>query len=90
MPDFFDLMWRWHKQILSLALTTLIVTTGVVFLFPKRDLSTATALPTKREIKQKLHVFLEFSNQFGLRNWNAHDLIIANGIYKVNITDDLY
>jgi len=59
MPDFFDLMWRWRKQILSLVLTTLIVTTGIVFLVPKRYLSTATALPASSYATDKTSVFSE-------------------------------
>jgi uncharacterized protein involved in exopolysaccharide biosynthesis len=57
MPDLFDLMWRWRKQILLLVLTTLIVTTIVVFLIPKRYLSVATALPASSYATDKTSVF---------------------------------
>ena len=57
MPDIFDLMWRWRKQILLLVLTTLIVTTLIVFLIPKRYLSVATALPASSYTTDKTSVF---------------------------------
>jgi len=57
MPDIFDLMWRWRKQILLLVLTTLIVTTLIVFLIPKRYLSVATALPASSYATDKTSVF---------------------------------
>ena len=57
MPDFFDLMWLWRKQILLLVLTTFIITTAVVFLIPKRYLSVATALPASSYATDKGSVF---------------------------------
>src|SRR4030095_1414438 len=57
MPDLFDLMWRWRRQILLLVLTTLIVTTAIVFLIPKRYLSVATALPASSFATDKTSVF---------------------------------
>src|SRR6478672_1303028 len=57
MPDLFDLMWRWRKQILLLVIITLIVTTLVVFLVPKRYLSVATALPASSYATDKTSVF---------------------------------
>src|SRR5689334_6198189 len=57
MPDLFDMMWRWRKQILLLVLTTLVVTTAIVFLIPKRYLSTATALPASSYATDKTSVF---------------------------------
>jgi len=57
MPDLFDLMWRWRKQILLLVITTLIVTSLVVFLVPKRYLSIATALPASSYATDKTSVF---------------------------------
>ncbi len=57
MPDLFDLIWRWRKQILLLVFTTLIVTTVVVFLVPKRYLSVATALPASSYATDKAWVF---------------------------------
>jgi hypothetical protein len=57
MPDLFDLMWLWRKQILLLVFTTLIVTTVVVFLIPKRYLSVATALPASSYATDKTSVF---------------------------------
>ncbi len=57
MPDLFDLMWRWRKQILLLVITTLIVTSLIVFLVPKRYLSIATALPASSYATDKTSVF---------------------------------
>ncbi|HEV8506939.1 MAG TPA: hypothetical protein VGQ53_16120 [Chitinophagaceae bacterium] len=57
MPDLFDLMWRWRKQILLLVFTTLVVTTGIVFLVPKRYLSVSTALPASSFATDKTSVF---------------------------------
>src|SRR6476659_9401931 len=57
MPDLFYLMWRWRKQILLLVIITLIVTTLVVFLVPKRYLSVATALPASSYATDKTSVF---------------------------------
>jgi len=57
MPDLFDLMWRWRKQVLLLVFATLIVTTVVVFLIPKRYLSVATALPASSYATDKTSVF---------------------------------
>jgi len=57
MPDLFDLIRRWRKQILLLMLTTLIVTAGIVFLIPKRYLSVATALPASSYATDKTSVF---------------------------------
>jgi hypothetical protein len=57
MPDLFDLMWRWRKQILLLVFTTCIVTTVVVFLVPKRFVSVATALPASSYATDKTSVF---------------------------------
>ena len=57
MPDLFDLIWRWRRQILLLILTTLIVTTAIVFLVPKKYLCTATALPASPYATDKTSVF---------------------------------
>jgi len=57
MPDLFDLIWRWRRQILLLILTTLIITTAIVFLVPKKYLSTATALPASPYATDKTSVF---------------------------------
>jgi uncharacterized protein involved in exopolysaccharide biosynthesis len=57
MPDLFDLMWRWRKQILLLVIATLIVTTAIVFVTPKRYLSVATALPASSYATDKTSVF---------------------------------
>jgi uncharacterized protein involved in exopolysaccharide biosynthesis len=57
MPDLFDLIKRWRKQILLLVLATLIVTAAIVFLVPKRYLSVATALPASSYATDKTSVF---------------------------------
>src|ERR1044072_1379949 len=57
MPDLFDLIGRWRKQILLLVLTTLVVTTAIVFLLPKKYLSVTTALPASSYATDKTSVF---------------------------------
>ena len=57
MPDLFDLIRRWRKQILLLMLATLIVTAAIVFLIPKKYLSIATALPASSYATDKTSVF---------------------------------
>jgi uncharacterized protein involved in exopolysaccharide biosynthesis len=57
MPDLFDLMWRWRTQILLLVITTLIATSVIVFLIPKRYLSVVTALPAPAYGTDKNSVF---------------------------------
>lgn len=57
MPDLFDLSARWWKQILSLMVITLIVTTIIVWLIPKKYLGVATALPASTYTQDKTGVF---------------------------------
>jgi uncharacterized protein involved in exopolysaccharide biosynthesis len=57
MPDLFDLMWRWRKQILLLVIITLVVTSVIVFLVPKRYVSITTALPASSYATDKTSVF---------------------------------
>jgi hypothetical protein len=57
MPDLFDLLIRWWKQIFSLVVITVIVTTIIVLLTPKKYLAVATALPASGYNADKTGVF---------------------------------
>jgi uncharacterized protein involved in exopolysaccharide biosynthesis len=57
MPDLFDLIWRWRKQIFLLMLATTIITTAIVLFIPKRYSATATALPVPAYATDKTSVF---------------------------------
>ena len=57
MPDIFDLVFRWWKQIVSLVTITLVATTIIVFLIPKKYLAVATALPASSYSTDKTGVF---------------------------------
>jgi len=37
-----------------------------------------------------LQIFSDLFHQFGLGDWNAHYLVVANGIDKINIADNFY
>jgi uncharacterized protein involved in exopolysaccharide biosynthesis len=57
MPDLFDLIWRWRKQIFLLMLATIIITTAIVLFIPKRYSATATALPVPAYATDKTSLF---------------------------------
>jgi len=57
MPDIFDLIAKWWKQILGLVIATVIVTAIVVFTMPKKYLGMATALPAPTFATDKAGVF---------------------------------
>jgi uncharacterized protein involved in exopolysaccharide biosynthesis len=57
MPDLFDLIWRWRKQIFLLMLATTIITTAIVLFIPKRYSATATALPVPAYATDKTSLF---------------------------------
>ena len=57
MPEIFDLVFRWWKQIVSLVTITLVATTIIVFLIPKKYLAVATALPASSYSADKTGVF---------------------------------
>lgn len=57
MPDLFDVLARWWKQILSLVIITLVVATIIVLLIPKKYLGVATALPASSYAQDKTGVF---------------------------------
>src|SRR6185503_16779743 len=57
MPDIFDLIAKWWKQILGLVIVTVIVTAIVVFTMPKKYLGMATALPAPTFATDKAGVF---------------------------------
>ncbi|HET9824817.1 MAG TPA: hypothetical protein VFP87_05755 [Chitinophagaceae bacterium] len=57
MPDIFDLLLRWWKQILSLMIITLVITSIIVLLVPKEYMGVATALPASTYAQDKSGVF---------------------------------
>jgi len=57
MPDLFDLLIRWWKQIVFLVVITLIVTVIIVLFAPKKYLAAATALPASGYNADKTGVF---------------------------------
>jgi capsular polysaccharide biosynthesis protein len=57
MPDLFDILFRWKKQMLLLIFITAIATTIIVFLIPKKYLGVATALPSPSYAADKTGVF---------------------------------
>ncbi|MER3498357.1 MAG: hypothetical protein C4308_06830 [Chitinophagaceae bacterium] len=59
MPDLFDLVSKWWKQILALVILTLITTAVVVYTAPKKYLGVATALPAPTFATDKRGVFGE-------------------------------
>ena len=57
MPDIFDLFSRWWKQITALVIITVIITTIIVYVMPKKYLGAATALPAPTYASDKTGVF---------------------------------
>lgn len=59
MPDIFELIAKWWKQILIFIFLTLVVTAVIVFTMPKKYLGVATALPAATYSTDKAGVFGE-------------------------------
>jgi uncharacterized protein involved in exopolysaccharide biosynthesis len=59
MPDLFDLIAKWWKQILVFVIITLVVTAIVAYTTPKKYLGQATALPAPTFATDKAGVFSE-------------------------------
>jgi uncharacterized protein involved in exopolysaccharide biosynthesis len=59
MPDIFDLIAKWWKQILAFVIIALVVTAIVVYTTPKKYLGQATALPAPTYATDKAGVFSE-------------------------------
>jgi len=57
MPDLFDLLGRWWKQIVALVFIAVLVALAVVFSMGKRYLGVATALPAPPYTSDKTAVF---------------------------------
>lgn len=57
MPDIFDLLVRWWKQILALVMITLAVTAIILLIIPNKYLGVATALPASTYAQDKTGVF---------------------------------
>ncbi len=59
MPDIFDLIKTWWKQILSLTILSVIITGSILLMKPALYLSTATALPASSFASDKSRLFNE-------------------------------
>ncbi len=59
MPDIFDLIRHWWKQILAVIITSLLVVGTVTYLKPKKYLSVATAVPASSFASDKSKIFNE-------------------------------
>lgn len=59
MPDIFDLIKHWWKQILAVIITSLLVVGTVTYLKPKKYLSVATAVPASSFASDKSKIFNE-------------------------------
>src|SRR4051812_14822295 len=59
MPDIFDLIAKWWKQILGFAIVAVAITAIIVYTMPKRYLGQATALPAPTFATDKAGVFSE-------------------------------
>jgi LPS O-antigen subunit length determinant protein (WzzB/FepE family) len=57
MPDLFDVIWRWRKQVFLLVLISVIITAGIVLFIPKKYSATTTALPAASYATDKTSVF---------------------------------
>lgn len=59
MPDIFDLIRHWWKQILAVIIASLLVVGTVTYLKPKKYLSVATAVPASSFASDKSKIFNE-------------------------------
>lgn len=59
MPDLFQVLTRWWKQILLLVMLSLLIATVVVLLLPRQYMSAATALPASSLNTDKSKIFNE-------------------------------
>ncbi|MBK6936308.1 MAG: hypothetical protein IPH18_05015 [Chitinophagaceae bacterium] len=76
MPDIFDLIKIWWKQIVSLTILSVLVTGAVVLFRPALYLSTATALPASSFASDKSRVFNENIEVPCSTPWHSDDLIL--------------
>lgn len=59
MPDIFDLLARWWKQIFAVMIFSLLIVGAITFLKPRKYLSTATAVPASSVASDKARIFNE-------------------------------
>ena len=59
MPDIFDLLGKWWKQVFLIMLVSLIIVSAITFLQPRQYLSVATALPANSYLADQARVFNE-------------------------------
>src|SRR5689334_6862621 len=59
MPDIFDLITRWWKQVFTVMILSLLVVGTITFLQPRKYLSTATAVPASSVATDKARIFNE-------------------------------
>jgi uncharacterized protein involved in exopolysaccharide biosynthesis len=57
MPDIFDLMMKWWKQILAVMILTLLAVGIITFMKPRQYLAVATAIPTSSYASDKSKIF---------------------------------
>ncbi|MBS1919718.1 MAG: hypothetical protein JST17_05670 [Bacteroidetes bacterium] len=81
MPDFFYLLSKWWKQILSMVLLSLLIVAIIVFMEPPKYLSVATAVPASSVASDKSRIFGEniealYSN---LGSPDDLDMIVGTG-----------
>src|SRR5437773_2090559 len=86
MPEIFDLVFRWWKQIVSLVTITLVATTIIVFLIPKKYLAVATALPASSYSADKTGVFSQIMEK--LQQIHQDVQITNNALMLSKIRDE--
>jgi uncharacterized protein involved in exopolysaccharide biosynthesis len=81
MPDIFDLIVRWWKQILLITIIALVITATIIFLQPSQYLSVATAVPANSTLSDKSRVFNENIQVLypGIGSADELDLVVGTG-----------
>ncbi len=57
MPDLFDLLVKWWKQVLAIVIVSVVITGTITFLKPKQYLSVTTAVPASSFASDKSKIF---------------------------------
>jgi len=84
MPDIFDLIKHWWKQILAVIITSLLVVGTVTYLKPKKYLSIATAVPASSFASDKSKIFNENIQALYSALGTADDLDMIVGTAKLD------
>jgi capsular polysaccharide biosynthesis protein len=81
MPDIFDLIGRWWKQIVLIAIIAVAISATIVFLQPPQYLSVATAVPANAALADKSRIFNENIEALypGLGGSGELDLVVGTG-----------